>query len=145
MSIQDFDNLTAALADRAISRKRALQMAAASALGVAGLGLAAGEAEARHGTCPRNGTGCCRDCRHDRGKSCRCIRTTGGNRRCVYPCCEPNDDSVRGCDHSGDCRLNEVCMRTACCDTPSGFEGVCVRECDARRPDCGDRGDFDDC
>ena len=148
MSIQDFDNLTAALADRAISRRRALQMAAASALGVAGLGLAAGEAHASHGTCPRRRAGCCRDCRNDAGKSCRCIRKTNGDRTCVYPCCEPNATEVEGCNRDGQCSSdNEVCMRTSCCgDPPGDFEGVCVRRCRASRDfDCNDRGAFDNC
>jgi len=139
VSIQDFDNLTAALANRAISRRRALQMAAASALGAVGLGLAAGEAQAAP-MCPRRGAACERACSNDRGKDCRCIRTTAGNRRCVYPCCEPNDTQVRGCNVVGDCRDTEFCMRTTCCDTPAGFEGVCVRRCDASRDfTCGDQ------
>jgi hypothetical protein len=123
VSIQDFDNLTAALADMAVSRCRALQMAAASALGAVGLGMAAREAEAAP-TCPRRGTGCEKACRDDRGKDCRC----------VYPCCTPNATEPQYCNRSGDCNAPEVCMRTTCCGTPpAGFAGVCVRECEASR------------
>jgi len=128
VSNQDFDNLTAALADRSISRRRALKMAAASALGAVGLGVAAGEAQAAP-TCPRRGAGCDTLCRNT-NKECSCIRTVRGDRVCVYQCCTPNYTEVRGCNGNGNCRGAEVCMRSDCCPTPAGFEGVCVRRCD---------------
>ena len=133
MSIQDFDNLTAALADRAISRRRALKMAAASVLGAAGLGLAAGEAHAAHGECPRRGAGCERACRHDGGKDCRCIRTVSGNRRCVYPCCSPKPEGRQFCNYTSECAGTEVCVRSTCCGDPGLLRGVCMRRCDASR------------
>ena len=134
MSIQDFDNLTTALADRAISRRRALQMAAASVLGAAALGLAAGEAQATHGECARRGAGCCRDGSHDGSKGCRCIRTASGKRRCVHPCCAPNDTIPRACNSNAECDDNELCMSSDCCNDQSvGFVGVCARRCDTPR------------
>jgi len=132
VSIQDFDNLAAALADRAISRRRALKMAAASVLGAAGLGLAAGEAQAAP-TCPRRGAGCERACKNDRGKDCRCIRTVSGNRRCVYPCCTPNSLGRIYCNSTSECGDTEVCVRSLCCGDPGLFAGVCMRRCDASR------------
>ena len=123
MSGEDFDNLTIALANRSISRRRALQLAAASALGAAGIGVAAREAEARP-TCPRR-TGCTRRCRNTR-KECACIRTTGGNRVCVHECC-----SDVTCASTSDCGENEVCMRSECC----GAQAVCVTRCTAPAPD----------
>ena len=46
MSSEEFDALTRGLASRTISRRRALQLAAAGALGAAGLGVATEAAEA---------------------------------------------------------------------------------------------------
>ena len=131
MSTQDFDDLTKALASRSISRRRALQLAAASALGMAGLNIAAKEAEARP-TCPRR-TGCERRCRNTT-KECACIRTTGGNRVCVYPCC-----SDVTCDSNSDCGENEVCLRSGCCNEG---QKTCVTRCTAPVPDyCGVEGE----
>jgi hypothetical protein len=129
MSGEDFDALTEALASRTISRRRALRLAAASALGAAGLGIAAREAEARP-TCPRNQPPACElHCKHSGG--CRCIRTTGGMKQCVRPCC-----SNRTCDSNADCRKTEVCMLTDCCN---GGAPTCVTRCSARRPRYCDR------
>jgi hypothetical protein len=124
VSGEDFDNLTIALANRSISRRRALQLAAASALGAAGIGVAAREAEARP-TCPRR-TGCTRRCRNT-SKVCSCIRTTGGNRVCVHQCC-----SQVACASSSDCGENEVCMRSGCCNEG---QKTCVTRCSAPAPD----------
>jgi len=144
VSIQDFDNLTAALADRAISRKRALQMAAASALGAAGLGLAAGEAQASHIECPRRRSGCCRNCVHTGGKVCACVRrNSDGARVCVHQCC-PETGPASGigagteCTVSTDCPENEICIRRANCDkcAPANptKSGVCMLRCAADTP-----------
>jgi hypothetical protein len=134
VSIQDFDNLAAAVADRAVSRRRALQMAAAGALGAVGLGLAAGEAQAA--TCPRRGVGCSRCCNNTGRKRCVCLRTVDGNRHCVYQCCPEN---LRGCNRGGQCGQNERCIRAGgrsnCCGTVDNFDGVCMRRCEASRPD----------
>ena len=125
MSGEDFDALTEALASRTISRRRALRLAAASALGAAGLGIAAREAEAA-ATCPRNQSPDCElHCKHTGGRDCRCIRTTEGKKQCVRPCC-----SNRTCDSSADCRKTEVCMKTDCCQG----QPTCVTRCGARRP-----------
>jgi hypothetical protein len=130
VSSEDFDNLTRALANRTISRRRALRLAAASVLGAAGLGVAAREAEAAP-RCPRRGSGCLRKCRNTR-KLCFCIRTVSGRRRCVHPCC-----SGRRCNSGDDCRRTEVCMRTGCCPE----QPTCVTLCTERRPDyCGEGG-----
>ncbi len=98
MSTENFDGLAAALPNRSVSRRRALQLAAASALGAVGLGVTATAAHAAP-QCPRRGAGCCRECTNT-NKSCTCIRTTAGNRRCVYQCCPEN---LRGCDEGRDC------------------------------------------
>jgi hypothetical protein len=142
MSTQDFDGLAAALANRAISRRRALQLAAASALGAAGLGVAATEAQA-HPECPRRGTGCCRDCR-DTQKRCACIRTVGGTRRCVYQCC-PEGGGATGigggleCDENRDCPSGQVCVRRRSCDICAKANptepGVCMFKCEEPRPE----------
>lgn len=126
MSTENFDDLAAALANRSISRRRALQVAAASVLGAVGLGVGAREAQAAP-MCPPRGTHCERQCINTQ-KDCRCIRTIAGNRRCVHPCCSP-----RTCEANSDCRPTEVCMRTACC----GPEPTCVTLCKERRPDYG--------
>ena len=135
MSIQDFDNLTAALADRAISRRRALQLAAASALGVAGLGMAAREAHATHNECPRRGAGCCRNCVHTGSRVCICVRNTAGNRRCVHQCC-PIMHTF--CEFTEDCPGGQICIRasggssTCCGETPTG--GLCMYRCAEATP-----------
>jgi hypothetical protein len=137
VSIQDFDNLTAALADRAISRKRALQMAAASALGVAGLGLAAGEAQAAP-NCPRRRTGCCRECRNT-NKVCVCLRTNAG-RNCFHQCCYPASEFTQterfcggdfgGC---GDLPGDNRCVQNTCCGAlPGNATGTCMRVCEGQ-------------
>jgi hypothetical protein len=125
VSTQDFDDLTRALASRTISRRRALQLAAASALGAAGLGVATREAEAAP-TCPRRGAGCDRFCRNT-NKLCFCIRTLSGKRVCVHGCC-----SNRTCNSRGDCRRTEVCMKSGCCNEG---QPTCVTRCTERRPD----------
>ena len=141
MSIQDFDNLTAALADRSISRRRALKMAAASELGAAGLGIAAGEAHATHNECPRRGVGCCRNCTHTGNKVCICVRRISDGRRvCVHQCC-PETGPAGGigagteCDANTDCPENEICIRRGscdrCADPASNLGGVCMRRCAA--------------
>jgi hypothetical protein len=125
MSGEDFDNLTRALGSRAISRRRALQLAAASAIGAAGLGAATREAEA-HPTCPRRtprGT-CNSRCTGTR-KECFCIRTTEGNRVCIHPCC-----SNLRCTLSRQCPGTDVCIQSPCC--PGGK--VCTRRCNRPRP-----------
>lgn len=127
MSGEDFDALTKALASRTISRRRVLRLAAASALGAAGMGVVAREAEARP-ACPRR-TGCTRRCRNTE-KECQCIRTVGGNRVCVHPCC-----SAVTCGSNSDCGENEVCIKSGCCR-----DGIqrCVTRCTASLPDyCG--------
>ena len=108
MSGEDFDALTEALASRTISRRRALRLAAASALGAAGLGISAREAEARP-RCPRR-SGCSRRCRNTNGKVCFCIRTTEGRRVCVQP------DCGESCERTTQCPEGHVCMRNSCCD-----------------------------
>jgi len=140
VSIQDFDNLTAALANRAISRKRALQMAAASALGAAGLGLAAGEAHATHNECPRRGHGCCRDCTHTGGRQCVCVKNVAGKRRCVRQCCPT---TVRQCNSNAECPSGDICIRKGSCARCLGTtasdpnkEGVCMRRCDSGAENC---------
>jgi hypothetical protein len=126
MAGEGFDNLAIGLANRTISRRRALQLAAASALATAGLGVATREAEARP-TCPRRGTGCFRPCRHT-SKECYCIRTTEGNRVCIHPCC-----SGKSCNRSSQCKSGEVCLKTNCCG-----RSECVTRCTEPVPDyCG--------
>jgi hypothetical protein len=129
MSAEEFDALTRGLASRAISRRRALQLAAASALGAAGLGVATEAAEAAPPppTCPRGKKPACNlRCRHSSAQGgCACIRTTEGKKACVYPCCSP-----RTCNSSSDCRKSEVCLKTDCC----GGASVCVTRCTAQRP-----------
>jgi hypothetical protein len=122
MSGEDFDSLTRALGSRAISRRRALQLAAASALGAAGLGMATREVEARP-TCPRR-AGCDRRCTGTR-KDCRCIRTTEGSRVCVHPCC-----STLPCSRSSQCPGTDVCLQSPCCEG----QRVCTRRCNRPRP-----------
>ena len=137
MSIQDFDNLTAALADRAISRRRALQMAAASALGAAGLNLAAGEAQATHNECPRRGAGCCRNCVHTGSRVCICVRNINGDRRCVHQCC-PTESYINECEDSGDCPAGQICIRrnscAQCADVAPTQPGVCMVRCGEPTP-----------
>ena len=137
MSIQDFDNLTAALADRAISRKRALRLAAASALGAAGVGLAAGEAQATHDQCPRRGHGCCRRCEHTGSRVCVCVKDIAGNRRCVRRCCPTTRVE---CDERGDCPTGDICIRrrscAACAPASPTEPGVCMRRCDEAATNC---------
>ena len=126
MSSEEFDALTRGLASRTISRRKALQLAAAGALGAAGLGVATEAAEAATPTCPRGETPACNlRCQHSGGKSCRCIRTTEGKKACVYPCC-----SKRTCNSSSQCKTGEVCLGTDCC----GGQSVCVKRCTEKRP-----------
>ena len=119
-----FDDLASGLANGTITRGRALKLAGASLLGVAGLGAAAREAEAA-ATCPTDTRpGCSVQCTNTR-KDCRCIRTVEGRKACVRPCC-----SRRTCDSSSDCRRGEVCMKTDCCEG----QPTCVRRCSEPLP-----------
>ncbi len=120
---RSFDDLASGLAGGTISRRRALKLAGASLLGASGLAWFASPAEAAP-TCPRRGAGCSRLCRNT-NKQCFCIRTTGGNRRCVYPCC-----SARTCTSGQQCHRSEVCIKSDC-----GRGGsVCVTLCTEPRP-----------
>ena len=126
MSAEEFDALTRGLASRAISRRRALQLAAAGALGAAGLGVATEAAEAATPTCPRGEKPRCNlRCAGTGGKHCRCIRTTEGKKACIYPCC-----SRRTCNSSSQCKKGEVCLNLDCC----GGQSVCVTRCTQPRP-----------
>jgi hypothetical protein len=115
-----FDELASGLASGTITRRRALKLAGAALLGVAGLGVAAREAEAAPTCPPDSRTGCVVACTNTT-KRCACIRTTEGNRVCVNKCC-----SLRSCNSSSQCRRGEVCIRTGCCR-----EGIqrCVTRC----------------
>ena len=119
-----FDDLASGLANGTITRRRALKLAGASLLGVAGLGAAAREAEAA-ATCPRDTRpGCTTLCTNTR-KICVCIRTVEGRKACARPCC-----SRRTCDSSSECRRGEVCMKTNCC----GTQPTCLRRCSEPLP-----------
>ena len=118
-----FDELASGLASGTITRGRALKLAGAALLGMAGgLGVAAREAEAAPPpTCPPDTrTGCVVACTNTT-KQCACITTTEGDRVCVNKCC-----SLRSCSSSSQCRRGEVCIRTGCCR-----EGIqrCVTRC----------------
>jgi hypothetical protein len=116
-----FDDLASALASGTITRRRALKLAGAALLGVAGLGAAAREAEAAP-TCPADTrSGCVVACTNTT-KQCSCIRTTEGKRVCVHKCC-----SLRTCNRSSQCRSGEVCMETGCCREGEGLR--CVTLC----------------
>lgn len=123
-----FDALAKGLASGTISRRKALKLAGSAILGAGVLAFFPGAATAAEGArCPSGDTGCNVECRGRiaRRRDCRCIRTIGGNRRCVRPCC-----SNRGCGSNDDCRSGEICMRSECC----GVRGVCVPKCTAERP-----------
>jgi hypothetical protein len=120
MSAEEFDALTRGLANRTISRRRALQLAAAGALGAAGLGVAAGEAEARP-TCPRR-AGCNKRCTNTR-KVCFCIKTTEDTKVCIHPCCGPP------CNRSSQCSGTDVCIKSPCCSVKQ-----CGRRCTEPSP-----------
>jgi len=125
-----FDALAKGLASGTISRRKALKLAGAAILG-GGL-LAFGPArEAEAAQCGSE-SGCNRECRTK--SNCRCVRTVGGEVRCVHPCC-----SGRFCNTNRRCRDNEVCMTINCCGSTEGREGVCVRRCGAPRPGYCDR------
>jgi hypothetical protein len=117
-----FDDLASGLAGGTISRRRALKLAGASLLGASGLAWFASPAEAA-AMCPRRGAGCARRCRNT-NKTCFCIRTASGKRRCVHPCC-----STRTCTSGGQCRRGEVCLKSDCCGG-----SVCVTLCMEPRP-----------
>jgi hypothetical protein len=120
-----FDDLASGLANGTITRRRALRLAGASLLGVAGLGAAAREAEAA-ATCPTDTRpGCLTPCTNTR-KECTCIRTVEGRKACVRGCC-----SNRTCDSGSDCRRGEVCMKTGCCNED---QPTCVRRCSEPLP-----------
>jgi hypothetical protein len=115
-----FDALATGLASSTITRRRALKLAGAALLVVAGLGAAPREAEAAP-TCPADTrSGCVVACTNT-SKQCACIRTTEGNRVCVHKCC-----SLRSCNSSSQCLSGEVCIKTGCCR-----EGIqrCVTLC----------------
>jgi hypothetical protein len=119
---RSFDDLASELASGTITRRRALKLAGAALLGVAGgLGVAAREAKAAPPTCPAGTrTGCVVACTNTT-KQCACIRTTEGTRVCVHKCC-----SLRSCNSSSQCYRGEVCIKTGCCR-----EGIqrCVSLC----------------
>jgi hypothetical protein len=131
---RSFDDLASALASENISRRRALKLAGASLLGAAGLLGSANAAQAVP-TCPRSGPAirsCERRCTGTgTRKICICIRTAGGNKRCVYPCC-----SGRTCT-AGSCRSGEVCLKSPCCPTQQ-----CVKKCSESRPGYCDTGGY---
>ena len=119
---RSFDDLASELASGTITRRRALKLAGAALLGVAGgLGVAAREAKAAPPTCPPDTrSGCVVACTNTT-KQCACIRTTEGTRVCVHKCC-----SLRSCNSSSQCYRGEVCIKTGCCR-----EGIqkCVSLC----------------
>ena len=117
---RSFDDLASELASGTITRRRALKLAGAALLGVAGLGVAAREAEAAPTCPPDSRSGCVVACTNTT-KQCACIRTTEGTRVCVHKCC-----SLRSCNSSSQCYRGEVCIKTGCCR-----EGIqrCVRLC----------------
>jgi hypothetical protein len=119
-----FDELASGLSSGSISRRRALRLAGASLVSAVGLASFTSPAEAA-ATCPRRGAGCETLCKNTR-KTCACIRTVSGRRRCVHPCCT----DFRTCTSGSQCRRGEVCLKTPCC----GTEPVCVRLCSERRP-----------
>jgi hypothetical protein len=121
---RSFDELASGLASGTISRGRALKLAGASLASALGLAWYASPAEAAP-RCPRHTRpGCTVECTNT-GEECFCIRTVGGNKRCVYPCC-----SGRTCESKEDCRRSEVCMRTRCCQE----RPTCVTPCTEPRP-----------
>jgi hypothetical protein len=133
-----FDALASGLAGVSISRRRALQLAGASLLAAVGISGSAQPAQAsladdrrrsRNPTCPFD-TGCKARCQGT-SSVCFCIRTTGGSRVCVHPCC-----SDRTCTRSRQCHRGEVCMASDCCNEEGRRRGrkVCVPRCDRRRP-----------
>jgi hypothetical protein len=117
-----FDALAIGLAGVSISRRRALQLAGASLLAAVGISGSAQPAQASP-TCPF-GTGCKARCAGT-SSVCFCIRTTGGSRVCVHPCC-----SDRTCRRNRQCHRGEVCIASDCCNG----RRVCVPRCDRRRP-----------
>jgi hypothetical protein len=131
---RSFDDLASALASGTISRRRALKLAGASLLSAVGFASFTSPAEAVP-TCPRSGPAlrsCERRCTGTgTRKICLCIRTAGGNKRCVYPCC-----SGRTCT-AGSCRSGEVCMKSPCCPTQQ-----CVKKCSESRPGYCDTGGY---
>jgi hypothetical protein len=131
---RSFDDLASALASENISRRRALKLAGASLLGAAGLLGSANAAQAIP-TCPTSGPpfdSCDRRCTNTR-RVCICIKTTSGNKRCVYPCC-----SGRRCNSGSQCRSGEVCLKSPCCKKQQ-----CVTLCRESRPGyCGSPGGY---
>jgi hypothetical protein len=111
-------------------------MAAASALGIAGLGIAAGKAQAAP-QCPDEGTGCCRRCTNT-NKVCVCLRRVfQSGRTCVHRCCYDATEFTQeerfcggGFGGCGDLPGDNVCVRNSCCGTlPGTAEGTCMRVC----------------
>ena len=126
-----FDDLAQGLASGTISRRRALKLAGASVASALGLTWFASPAEAAP-RCPRDTRPGCEVLCTDTRKQCNCIRTVGGDKRCVHPCC-----SGRTCESNEDCRRSEICMSTDCCGPES--ERTCVTPCTEPRPDyCGE-------
>lgn len=118
-----FDELARGLASGAISRRRALKLFGATILGAALLPLFPGVAEAEP-RCPKSGVGCYAICPGSK-RSCVCIRTIEGKKRCVVPeCAEPEIP----CRTSLECGQGKVCAKTArkCCE---GGNPICVAKC----------------
>ncbi len=122
MDGERFDRLTRLVAGVG-SRRNALRLAAAGALGTLAAGVLVEEAAAKP-TCPKR-AGCNKLCRGT-NKLCICVKTVGGKRVCVHPCC-----TDRTCTSAQDCESGEVCMKTTCC----GDESVCVTKCTEPAPD----------
>jgi hypothetical protein len=125
-----FDALAKGLASSTISRRKALKLVGTAILG-GGLLAFGPTREAEAAECGDE-VGCNRECRTR--ADCRCVRTVGGNVRCVRPCCSP-----RFCNTNRRCRDNEVCMVTDCCGSTEGRRGICVTRCGAPRPGYCDR------
>jgi hypothetical protein len=149
---QAFDGLASGLADQTISRRRALQLAGATALGAAGLVASARPAEAA-ANCRGVETGNCgaRSCCEGTSKQCICVRTTAGTKRCVWQCC-PEGGALEGCDDNGDCPDDMLCVREGnfenCCPDVNfpDDDGVCMFRCRGfGRPDSGDCDFFGGC
>jgi hypothetical protein len=148
---QAFDGLASSLAGETISRRRALQLAGATVLASAGLGVAASEAEAQP-RCPETGTGCRRCCEAGRRKRCICLRTEAGRRRCVWQCC-PEGNFIDPCESNAGCPGDMICIRREqvenCCENIENqnftSDGVCMFRCDEPRPDSDDCDFFGRC
>ena len=129
-----FDELAKGVAENSISRRQALKLAGASllgsALGAAGLLRFAAPAEAQKPgasswiTCNLLVSASCKlkcDSSRHSLKNCRCIKTSSGDRVCVWPCC-----SDRICSENKECNDGEVCLRLSCCNDG---QNTCVKKC----------------